>query len=144
MDKQPFPNQCLSWMILGVDERIKVLQKSELYCQVCMRLLSKGAAGSGRLCGDDKHIPNTGRNGLCIERSCSYDATICKQHEQGNREDHQRIKKANVWRNAKLNALGHNDQITCIAMSSPEEGNEVFNLIKSFYEDTYMSPISSP
>ena len=29
-------------------------------------------------------------------------------------------------------------------MSSPEEGNQVGNHIKSFREDTYMSPISSP
>ena len=101
MDKQPLSNQCLSWMILSMDERIKVLQKSELYCQVCMRLLSKEAAASGRPCINGKHIPNTGRNGLCIEQSCSYDATICKQHEQGNRENHQRIKKANVWRNER-------------------------------------------
>ena len=143
MDKQPFPNQCLSWMILSIDERIRVLQKSELYCQVCMRLPSKGAAASGRLCGNGKHIPNTGRNGLCIERSCSYDATICKQHEQENREEHHRIKKAIVRRNEKLNDLGHNDQITCIAMSSPEEDNEVVNHIKFFREDAYMSPISS-
>ena len=30
-----------------------------------------------------------------------------------------------------LNDLGHNDQITCIAMSSPEEGSEVVNHMKS-------------
>ena len=143
MDKQLFPNQCLSWMILSIDERIRVLQKSELYCQVCMRLPSKGAAASGRLCSNGKHIPNTERNGLCTEQSCSYDVTICKQHEQENRVEHHRIKKAIVWKNEKLNDLGHNDQITCIAISSPEEDNEVVNHINSVRKDTYMNPISS-
>ena len=45
--------------------------------------------------------------------------------------------------NEKLNDLGHNDQITCIAMSSPEEGSEVVNHMESYCEDTYMSPMPS-
>ena len=142
-DKQPFPNRCLSWMILSLDDRIKILQKSKLYCQVCLRLLSTEAAASGRSCSNDKHTQNSGCNGLCIEQKCSYDATICKQHERENRESHRLLKEANLWRDQKLKDLDNNEQISCLTISLPEEGSDKVNHMESYREDTHMSPMPS-
>ena len=35
-DRPIFPNTCLSWMMLNIDEREKVLEDNELYCKYCL------------------------------------------------------------------------------------------------------------
>ena len=63
-----YPNNCIPWMMLSIDERIMILENNELYCKYCLRLLRAGTNGNS--CGKGKHIPNTGFNGSCSVRDC--------------------------------------------------------------------------
>merc|ERR1711873_65045 len=51
-DRPIFPNTCLSWMMLTISEREKVLEYNELYCKFCLRLLRAGRGGNS--CGQGR------------------------------------------------------------------------------------------
>ena len=83
-------NNCLPWLKLSFDDWEKVLQNSELYCKVCLRPLRPGTKGSS--CGRGKHILNTGFNGLCSIRECDRHSTLCRAHEEENKNRHKILK----------------------------------------------------
>ena len=45
-DRPIFPNMCLPWMMLTMEEREKVLEDNDLFCRVCLRFLRKGRGGN--------------------------------------------------------------------------------------------------
>ena len=49
-----WPNQCIPWMMLSIEERIMILENNEVYCKYCLRLLKIGTTGNS--CGKGKHI----------------------------------------------------------------------------------------
>ena len=49
-----WPNQCIPWMMLSIEERIMILENKEVYCKYCLRLLKIGTTGNS--CGKGKHI----------------------------------------------------------------------------------------
>ena len=82
-DKALWPNQCLPWMMLSIDERIRVIADSKIYCKYCLRLLTIGATSN--TCGKGKHIAGNGRNGSCINSECENNVTMCKKNEGVNK-----------------------------------------------------------
>ena len=71
-DKSIWPNQCLPWLMLDVDERIKILKESKVFCKICLRLLGMGATNNS--CGSGKHIQGNGRNTSCFQYDCDNNA----------------------------------------------------------------------
>ena len=57
-DRPIFPNTCLPWMMLTINEREKVLEDNELYCKFCLRLLRTGRGSN--TCGQGRHTASTG------------------------------------------------------------------------------------
>ena len=53
-DRNIWPNQCLPWLMLDVDERIKILSEQKVFCRICLRLLGMGATKNS--CGIDEHL----------------------------------------------------------------------------------------
>ena len=82
-DRPIFPNTCLPWMMLTINEREKVLEDNELYCKFCLRLLRAGRGANS--CGQGRHTANTGHNGMCSVKECDRHVTMCKRHESNNR-----------------------------------------------------------
>ena len=75
-DRPIFPNTCLPWMMLTINEREKVLEDNELYCTFCLRLLRAGRGANS--CGQGRHTANTGHNGMCSVKECDRHVTMCK------------------------------------------------------------------
>ena len=73
-----FPNDCLAWIRLSLDDREKVLHNNKLHCKMCLRPLRPGARGS--TCSRGHHTINNGRYGMCIEKSCEMHSTVCRTH----------------------------------------------------------------
>ena len=61
-----------------MDEREKVLENNELRCKLCLKTLKP--TNKGNSCGTGRHIFNSGRNGMCVDRSCDKNATMCRDH----------------------------------------------------------------
>ena len=59
-DKSIWPNQCLPWLMLEVDERIKILKDSKVFCKIGLKLLGTGATSNS--CSTGKHLETNGRN----------------------------------------------------------------------------------
>ena len=94
-DRPIFPNTCLPWMMLNLEEREKVLEDNELFCKLCLRLLRKGRGGN--TCGPGRHTVNTGFNGMCSVRDCERHVTMCKRHKPENRNRHKIYKNSLEW-----------------------------------------------
>ena len=90
-----YPNNCLPWMMLSIDDRTMVLENNELYCKFCLRSLRAGANGSS--CGIGRHIKNSGYNGMCSARECDRHVTLCKRHEVVNKNQHRIYKTSLEW-----------------------------------------------
>ena len=90
-----YPNHCIPWMMLSIDDRIMILENNELYCKYCLRLLRAGTNGNS--CGVGKHVRNTGYNGNCSVRECENNVTLCKRHEAVNRKQHRIYKASLEW-----------------------------------------------
>ena len=74
-DRPIYPNDCLPWLRLNMDERERVLENNKLRCKFCLKTLKPMTKGNS--CGKGRHIYNTGRNGMCIDRNCDKNATVC-------------------------------------------------------------------
>ena len=59
-DKSIWPNQCLPWLMLDVDERIKIMKDSKVFCKIGLKLLGTGATSNS--CSTGKHLETNGRN----------------------------------------------------------------------------------
>ena len=79
-----YPNQCLPWLRLSMEDREKVLENNGLKCKVCLRHL--GNSGNRSSTCKNGHIENSGRNGMCAIRRCEYDATMCRNHYEHNKD----------------------------------------------------------
>ena len=97
-DRPIFPNTCLSWMMLNIDERDRVLADNDLYCKYCLRLLRAGRTGNS--CGIGRHTNNTGYNGMCSVKECDRHVTLCKKHESDNRKRHKIYRQSLEWANS--------------------------------------------
>ena len=97
-ERSIFPNNCLSWMMLSIDERNRVLADNDLYCKFCLRYLRAGHTSN--TCGMGKHSPNTGFNGMCSYRDCDRHVTLCKKHESENRKKHKIYRLSLEWANS--------------------------------------------
>ena len=53
-EKALWPNQCLPWIMLDINERIKIVQDSKVFCRICLRLLGMGATSNS--CGAGRHL----------------------------------------------------------------------------------------
>ena len=94
-DRPIFPNTCLPWMMLSLEEREKVLEDNELFCKICLRLLKSGRNSNS--CGPGRHTVNTGFNGMCAFQECERHVTLCKRHEPENRIRHKIYKNSLEW-----------------------------------------------
>ena len=74
-----WPNQCIPWMMLSFDERIKVVENNQVFCKYCLRFLTISATSNS--CGKGKHIQGNGKNGSCTVIDCENNVTLCKKHE---------------------------------------------------------------
>ena len=90
-----WPNQCIPWMMLSIEERIKILENNKVYCKYCLRLLTIGTTGNS--CGKGKHIQGNGVNDSCTVTECENNVTLCKRHETVNRDRHRLYKAALRW-----------------------------------------------
>ena len=106
-DKSIWPNQCLPWLMLDVDERIKILKESKVFCKICLRLLGMGATNNS--CGSGKHIQGNGRNTSCFQYDCDNNITLCKKHEKLNAEKYRLYKSALRWKQRVNSGQEHND-----------------------------------
>ena len=93
-DRPIFPNTCLPWMMLSMEEREKVLEDNELFCRFCLRFLRNA---SGNSCGPGRHTKGTGYNGMCAVTDCEKHVTICKRHKPENRNRHRIYKDSLEW-----------------------------------------------
>ena len=82
--------------MLSIEDRIKVLQDSKVFCKFCLRFQGIGATSSS--CGKGKHIVGNGRNTSCITYDCENNVTVCKKHESINLERHRLYKTAMKWK----------------------------------------------
>ena len=92
-----FPNDCLAWIRLSLDDREKVLRNNELHSKMCLRPLRQGARGS--TCNRGRHTINNGCNGMCIEKGCEMHSTVCRAHADDNRNAHRIYKACIDWAN---------------------------------------------
>ena len=122
-----YPNHCIPWMMLSIDDRIKILENNELYCRFCLRFLKAGANGNS--CGIGKHIKNTGYNGSCSVRECENNVTLCKRHEAVNRKQHRIYKASLEWVQSLIPQQGgqterHETYLMIMAEKSESRGRE--------------------
>ena len=96
-DRPIYPNDCLAWLKLSIDDREKVLEDNELKCRRCLRGLRQNIKGNA--CGKGNHTFNNGRNGMCLDKSCDRHSTLCKTHEELNKNRHQILRRGLEWAN---------------------------------------------
>ena len=84
--------------MLSMDDRIKVIEKSNVFCRICLHLLGMEAGASGRACGTGKHIKGNGRNTSCVQSDYDTNATLCRKHEKINAEKYRTYKAALRWK----------------------------------------------
>ena len=87
-----YPNQCLPWLRLSMEERETVLENNNLKCKICLRHL-KNSDNRGGICKSG-HIESTGKNGSCWNRSCDYNVTMCREHYNENKERHSLLRSS--------------------------------------------------
>ena len=93
-----YPNQCLAWLRLSMEDRETVLDKNTIKCRICLRHF--GIDGNrGDVCKNNKHIENTSKNGACWKRGCDYNATMCRDHYNINKERHDLLRSGMNWAN---------------------------------------------
>ena len=109
-DRGIYANQCLPWLKLSMDDRIKVIQKSNVFCRICLRLNGMEAVASSRAWGAGKHIKGNGRNMSCTQTDCESNVTLCKRHEKINAEKHKTYKAALRWKQRVTRGQPHDDQ----------------------------------
>ena len=93
-----------------MDDRIKVIQKSNVFCRICLRLLGMEAGASSRGCGAGKHIIGNGRNMSCTQPDCESNVTLCRRHEKINAEKHKTYKAALCWKQWVTRGQPQDDQ----------------------------------
>ena len=93
--------------MLDVDERIKILKESKVFCRICLRLLEMGATNNS--CGIGKHLDGNGRNTSCFQNDCDNNITLCKKHEKINAEKHRLYKSALRWKQRVRSGQEQND-----------------------------------
>ena len=93
--------------MLDVDERIKILEESKVFCKICLRLLGMGATSNS--CGIGKHLESNGRNTSCFQNDCDNNITLCKKHEKINAEKHRLYRSALKWKQRVISGQGHDD-----------------------------------
>ena len=79
--KAPFPTQCLHWMMLEVDDRIRMIEKTtNFFCHVCLKIMGMDASASGKSCKENRHTTkkNDVWDSLCKHEGCKYNSTVCK------------------------------------------------------------------
>ena len=84
--------------MLDIDERIKIIQDSKVFCRICLRFLGIGATNNS--CGKGKHLEGNGKNTSCVEYDCDHNETLCRKHERINAEKHRLYKSALSWKQA--------------------------------------------
>ena len=114
-DRPIFPTNCLPWMMLSIDERDAVLENNKLYCRICLKPLRAG--NTGNVCGIGRHSKNTGFNGMCWNRDCDRHVTLCKRHENDNKQRHKIYKQSLEWINCLTTA---NEQTSLLTIKEKE------------------------
>ena len=94
-EKPLYANQCLPWLRLSMEEREKVLENNGLRCKICLRSLKQSSRNS--TCGDGRHLFNNGKNGMCSDRSCEKNVTMCRDHYEVNLERHNLLRSCTDW-----------------------------------------------
>ena len=94
-EKPLYANQCLPWLRLSMEEREKVLENNGLRCKLCLRSLKQSSRNS--TCGNGRHIFNNGKNGMCSDRSCEKNVTMCRDHYEVNLERHNLLRSCTDW-----------------------------------------------
>ena len=82
--------------MLNIDERIRVIQDSKVYCKFCLRFLGIGAASNS--CGKGRHLQGNGKNTSCVQFDCDDNVTLCRRHERINAEKHRLYKSGLRWK----------------------------------------------
>ena len=90
-----YPNQCLAWLRLSMDDREKVLTDNKIRCRICLRHFRDGE-NKNDVCKKD-HLKNTGRNGSCFNMNCEYNSTTCREHYNLNKEKHRLLITSKTW-----------------------------------------------
>ena len=94
--------------MLSIDDRIKVLQDSKVFCKFCLKFQGIGATSNS--CGKGKHVIGNGKNMSCVKYDCENNATVCKRHENINLERHRLYKTAMQWKQSFRSGGGHIDE----------------------------------
>ena len=74
-DRPIYPNDCLPWLRLSMDERERVLENNKLRCKFCLKTLKPMMKGNS--CGKGHHIYNTAlietvtKMRRCVEIICN-------------------------------------------------------------------------
>ena len=89
------PNQCLAWLRLSMDDRETVLENNTIKCKVCLRHFGIGE-NKNDIC-KKRHIENHDKNGSCWKRGCDYNATMCREHFNINKERHPILRSSLDW-----------------------------------------------
>ena len=93
--------------MLSIDERIRVIQDSKVYCKFCLRFLVIGATSNS--CGAGRHLQGNGRNTSCVQVDCDTNVTLCRKHERINAEKHKLYKSALRWKQRAGPSQGQDD-----------------------------------
>ena len=76
-DKSIWANQCLPSLMLSMDDRIKIVKASNVFCRICLRLMGMGAKTNAF--GAGKHITGNGKNTSYSLHDCETNVTLCKK-----------------------------------------------------------------
>ena len=137
-DRPIYPNTCLPWMMLSMEEREKVLENNELFCKLCLRSLKRGRGGSA--CGPGRHTVNTGYNGMCSVRECERHVTMCKRHEPENKNRHKIYKRSLDWAQSfRPQQDGQQRQQTSLLMLMADESEQDKATVISTFSCWYCS-----
>merc|ERR1711893_544564 len=90
-----YPNQCLAWLRLSMDDREKVLENNTMKCKICLRHFKVGK-NRNDVC-KRSHIENQFNNGSCWQSGCEYNSTTCREHYDINKEKHTSFLFSQAW-----------------------------------------------
>ena len=93
--------------MLSIDDRIKVVKASNVFCRICLRLLGMGATTNS--CGAGKHVTGNGKNTSCSQHDCENNVTLCKKHKKLNAEKRRLYRSALRWKQRFTAGQHHDD-----------------------------------
>ena len=92
-----------------MDNRIRIVQDSKVFCRICQQLLRMGATSN--TCDKGRRLQGNGRNTSCGQYDCENNVTLFRRHEKTNALRHRQYKAALRWKQDDIAGRGQNDDV---------------------------------